>query len=87
VARDADLLLLPLHGSLSRAIARATVDGGHLRCIVGLGGTPRLTNRRNNDRRRWESADPITAFLLRTAAKDTVKVLANAAAPSGGRSA
>ena len=35
----------------------------------------------------WESADPITAFLLRTAAKDTVKRLANAAAPSGGRSA
>ena len=29
----------------------------------------------------WESADPITAFLLRTAAKDTVKRLANAAAP------
>lgn len=28
---------------------------------------------------QWESADPITAFLLRTAAKDTVKRLANAA--------
>ena len=28
----------------------------------------------------WESADPITAFLLRTAAKDTVKRLAKAAA-------
>ena len=29
---------------------------------------------------QWESADPITAFLLRTAAKDTVKRLARAAA-------
>ena len=29
---------------------------------------------------QWESADPITAFLLRTAAKDTVKRLAKAAA-------
>ena len=27
---------------------------------------------------QWESADPITAFLLRTAAKDTVKRLAKA---------
>src|SRR5215510_11915651 len=27
----------------------------------------------------WDSADPITAFLLRTAAKDTVKRLAKAA--------
>ena len=29
---------------------------------------------------QWDSADPITAFLLRTAAKDTVKRLAKAAA-------
>ncbi len=28
----------------------------------------------------WESADPITAFLLRTAARDTVKRIAKAAA-------
>jgi len=29
---------------------------------------------------RWDSADPITAFLLRTAARDTVKRIAKAAA-------
>ena len=28
---------------------------------------------------QWDSADPITAFLLRTAANDTVKRLAKAA--------
>ena len=27
----------------------------------------------------WDSADPITAFLLRTAARDTVKRIAKAA--------
>lgn len=31
---------------------------------------------------QWESADPVTAFLLRTAARDTVKRLAKAAAAS-----